>query len=359
MMRKSVILLSFVVIFLIFGVSAAAEDRVDGYVSDFEEGLPPEFSGLTSPDKLTEKVSMDSLFDHLITVISRGRADITSFFIKLIGVIALMGLSSLCNGKSADAVKIAVGMISATVIFSTVGPLTLSITEEIAKLGDFFSSVIPIAVGITALGGGVGTATVQGVGMYTALSLVGGAGVKVFSGLSAFSLALSLISPLENEGISSVCRGLKGLFNWVSGIFTALITAAFSLQTLVASAADNASMRAAKYAASGLIPVVGSTVSGAISTLASGLSYARGIVGGGAVAVILYMSLSPLVLLLCYRLAMSLAIILADFMGVSSASKILTNFRFSLDMTVTVYALSTLIYLFEIIIILKTGAAIV
>ena len=115
-------------------------------------------------------------------------------------------------------------------------------------------------------------------------------------------------------------------------------------------------MRAVRYAASGLIPVVGSTVSGAISTLAAGLGYARSIVGGGAILVILYMALSPLILLLIYRLTLTLGGIFAYFSGSAMASRIFSSYRYALDMTVTVYSLSALIYLFEIIIFTVIGA---
>ena len=124
-------------------------------------------------------------------------------------------------------------------------------------------------------------------------------------------------------------------------------------------AADSAAMRAAKYAASGLIPIVGTTVAGAISTLAAGLSYARGIIGGGAIAVIVYLALSPLVLILLYRLALSIVVIFADFTGAKAVSRMLSAYRFALDMTLSAYSLSALIYVFLIIVFLRIGVDVI
>ena len=125
---------------------------------------------------------------------------------------------------------------------------------------------------------------------------------------------------------------------------------------MIASSADSAAMRAAKYTA-GLIPVVGGTVSGALSTLAAGLSYAKGIIGIGAIAVILGMALSPLILLLLYRLALSISLTLSELLGAAVMAKALSAFRFSLDSLIAVYALSAVIYIFEILLFVKIGVA--
>lgn len=354
-MKKLVILLIIVVILPIFTVTSSADDRVDDYVSDFEDILPDGFSGLSDTDKLIERADFTDLLSIITSALSDGKGDIAAFFLTLLGSLGLMAVATLCGERLSATVECIVGMICSVLIFSSVAPLIENVSEAIKDISEFFAALIPIAVGITALGGGISSAGVQASGMYTALSAVGGIGGSIFLSLSSFGLAMSLLSCFGNEGIGAICRGLRGLFGWVSGIFTALLTAAFSLQTIVASAADSAAMRAVRYAASGLIPVVGSTVSGAISTLATGLGYAKGVVGGGAIVVILSMALGPLALLLAYRLMLTVNIIMADFCGSSAASRIFGAYRFALDMTVTVYALSALVYLFEIVIITMVG----
>ena len=47
------------------------------------------------------------------------------------------------------------------------------------------------------------------------------------------------------------------------------------IEELLATAKDNAALRAAKYALSGMVPIVGSTVSGSLSILFGSLSEAR------------------------------------------------------------------------------------
>lgn len=356
-MKKILIMLTILVIFPLFSLICSAEGDAEEYILEFENILPDDFCGISEGDKLIDAASPESLLTYLVDGISGEKSKIIQFLLTLLGSCALISLASVGAGPLSEQVQTGVCIITSLLVFSQLEPLLGTVTDTVTKLSRFFASLIPITLGITSLGGGGATASVQAVGMYTALSSVGGIGGQIFISLCGFGLAMSLLSAFGGEGIGSVCRGFRGLFNWVCGIFTALITAAFSLQTIVASSVDRGAMRAIKYAASGLIPVVGSTVSGAISTLASGLSYAKGIIGGGAILVMLYMAILPLALLLIYRLALTLAGIFADFSGSAVASRMLSSYRFALDMTVTVYALSALIYLFEIIIFTLIGVS--
>jgi len=350
-MKKAVVLLIIVVILPVFTLSASADDGVDGYISDFENLLPEGFEGVSEDtDGLIERADIRSLFTEIISVIADGGGEVMSFFLRLLGSCILLCAAGLVQERFARQTEAAVGIICSLLVFDSLGSLFVTVEQALGQISDFFSALIPLVVGITALGGSTATAGVQASGMYTALSVVGNVGTRLFLGISAFGLAMGLLSALGNEGISSVSKGVKELFTKITGIFTALLTAAYSLQTIISSAADSAAMRATKYAASGLIPIVGTTVAGAISTLAAGLSYAKGVIGGGGIIVIIYMALAPLTLMLLYRLALSVVMIFASFTRSGGAVKIFTSYRFALDMTITVYSLSALVYLFLIIV---------
>jgi stage III sporulation protein AE len=353
-MRKILILLIIVVILPIFSIKIYAEDYVDEYISDFEDILPDELSDMDLEDGMVEMFGIEGILSDIISAISGERTRVVGFFLTLVGIIALFSLGTLSFGELSDVVRGVIGILSSMAIFGTVSSIVKEVLSSLDEISSFFSSFIPISVALTALGGGEGTAVAQGSGMYISLSLLSRLGGEVFSSVCAFGLASALLSPLGGQIVSSISSAVKNIFTRTLGIFTAIITAAFSLQTLVSSSMDGAAMRAARYIASGLIPVVGSTVSGALSTLASGLSYAKGIIGGGAIAVILFFALSPLVVLLLYRLTFTVAISLSEMLNVG-CGVIFTAYRSALDMALAIYALSTLIYIFEIIIFIKSG----
>lgn len=355
-MRKIFVMLIIVVILPLFVLPASAEEGVDEYISEFEELLPESLSGVTDKDRLADMVSIKSLVSLIADALKGESGGVISFFLLLIGCVALTALAETVGGKMSEEVSSCVGMVSSVLIFSSVQKVYQGIMASLLQVNSFFLGLIPITAGVTALGGGSAVAVAQSGAMYTTVGLISGFGTELFSSIVALGLAVSLLCALGNEEISAVMRGIRAVFFWLLGIFTTLITGSFALQTLVASAADSMTVRAAKYMASGLIPVVGSTVSGALSTLASGLSYAKGIIGTGAVVTLISLIISPLLMLLLYRLALSVSIILSEFVG-KTAGKILGAYRFSIDLLIALYALSALIYVFEIILFIKIGVA--
>ena len=189
--------------------------------------------------------------------------------------------------------------------------------------------------------------------MGLSLSLIGGFGGAAMTSLSGFSLSLAMLSPLGSRSAGSLFKSVRSLFLWVLGIVTTLLLGTLSLQSVLASAQDSAAMRGVKYLASGMIPVVGSTVSGALSTLASGMSYVKSIVGIGAVWVLLLTLLPPLIMLLLHRFALTIAVSVTE--GLGAESEPFSSLRFSLDSLTAVYALSGVIYVFEIVLFIKSG----
>ncbi len=355
-MRKIWFLLIIVVIFPAFSIISSAEGEADEFISEFEGILPEELGGVAKEDNLADTVGIRGLLSQIGMALDGHKGEISSFLCLLIGCVILCSLPEALGVNFSEDIGSAVGVICSVMIFTPLSKLYNGVTASIEEISSFFTSLIPITAGVTAMGGGSAAAAAQSGAMYMTVGVVTNVGIKIFGSVIALGFAVSLLGAFGNEEIASLSRGIRGIFFWLLGIFTALITGSFSLQTLVASAQDTVTVRAAKYMASGIIPVVGSTVSGALSTLASGLSYAKGVIGVGAVVAILFAALSPLILLLCYRLALSLAMTLANFVG-RTAKKTLSAYRFALDMLITLYALTSVIYIFEIILFVKIGVA--
>ncbi len=357
-MKKFFVLLTLIVIFALFSLPVAAEESVDEYISDFEEILPDELSGITEhPSELTEALGIKAVLRSVAVALSGGKSRLVSFFLLLLGITVMLAVPVPFGEKISSAVSTGVGIVGSVMIFTSLSGIFSEVTDTLLRVSRFFTSLIPVVVGVTSLGGGTATAGVQAAGMYTTVSLVGRAASGLLLPIAGFGFSMSLLSAFGSDSIGSLSKGIKSIFMWLIGILTALIGGTLSLQTMISAAADSAAMRAARYMASGLIPVVGSTVSGALSTLAAGISYAKGVIGAGAILVIISIVLAPLLTLLTYRLALSIAVIVGEMVGASAASRIFNAYRFSLDTLTAVYALSSIIYILEIILFAKVGVA--
>ncbi len=356
-MKKSRKIITIVVILMFFTLPVAANEVSDGYLAEFEEALPEGYGDFSNAEKLPSLVGIDALLSTLISAAAGEGGLLFPFFILLLGTLALSYLATLSGGALSGTVNAAVLVISAVLIFGALYPAFSEAMDTVAALSSFFSLAVPIMTGITLAGGGVASSAVQAVGMNFTLSIIGSLATHAFVSVGAFAFSLGLVSSLGDDSAAMLARGVKSLVGWLVGITTALIVGTFSLQTVIASASDSAAMRAAKYAAQGIIPIVGGTVSGALSTLATGLSYAKDVIGAGAIGVMLIASLSPLAVMLLYRLALSVAISFAGALSSDGASRLLTAFRFAADTVIAVYSLSVLTYIFEIILFMKGGVS--
>ncbi len=339
-------------------VRAEGEAEVSGfeeYVERLQSILPPGVSANAAES--ADMLGLDFILGEVITAAGGSIGRIGSFLLLLLGAALLMALAASCSGELSSPLCTATVTVCSVAIFSGIIPTVSEVTEGIASMSGFFSALMPIMLGVNALGGAGSTAAAHSVGMSLTLYLYSSVG-NILSVLVMAIFVLGLVGAADGGGAASVGRGLRSAFGKGMGILTAFISGTLSLQTVITSSADSAAMRMAKYSASGMIPVVGSTVSGALSTLAGGLSYAKGAVGGGAVAALVIMALPPLVTLLLYKLCFFLVGILLDFCSCTDGARAVGSMAGGIDALISVYALTSLIYIFEVVLFIMGGVSV-
>lgn len=327
------------------------------FVTEFEN-IIPDGSYLQGEDLLSG-VGVDRLFSELFSLLSSHTGELVSFFLLIIGIGLLSALADVAAelfGKGLySAVRSGVSVISALLIFKRLESLVLSAGESLESLSGFFSALVPIITGISLAAGAVGTAGIQAVNMNLTLAVIGKASSEFLMPLVFMIFAVALTSSVGDGGAVKLARGAKNVFLWGLGIASSVLIASISMQSFLAASRDSAALRAAKYALSGSIPIVGSTVSGALSTLTGALSEAGAVVGIGSVAVIFTMAAAPVAVMLLYRLALSLGIGIFEFVGSAGAASCFSAFRSALDALISLYTVSAVIYILEITIFIRGG----
>ncbi len=345
--------------FNVTSYAAAGEKNTEDWLNEFSSVLPDNTAKPIDPDELISDVGMDALLGELFSAIKNEGKGALSLLMLLFGasVLLTVGENGIGFGENTlfKGVNVGISIISSVLIFGRIGEACRAVLDGLAKIGSFLSASLPILTGITAAGGNLNSAAVQALNINITLAAVERISNETLTPLVFALFALSMVSGLDEGGIGSIAKSIKGGFTWVLGISATVTVGAMSLQSLVASATDGAYLRAAKYAATGLIPVVGGAVSAAMSSLAGGLSYVKNTVGVSAVAAILGFALPPLVMLLLYRLAFSINITFLEVVNCGRGVRIFTAFRGALDALLAMYSISTIIYICEIVIFMKSG----
>lgn len=336
-------------------LESLADGRGGDILKSFKEIIP---SGVReSVDSLTdsaEAVGFPALVGEVLAPLTEHRGELGAFLLFMIGTVALMAAASLFSGRICAAAEYAVMLICGVAIFSRIYVAVSEITESIGGVLSFFTSFIPVISSAIAYGGGVSAAAAGASGANMTLGIIGKFLLPLMNSCASFIFALGLVSAAGGAG--ALAARVKNFFMWLSGLVSVLLLSSLALQSAIASASDTAAVRAAKYAASGAIPIVGGSVSSAMGALGAGASYIKSTVGAGGLAVILLLTLSPLALLLAYRFIISLGEGILDFLGVAFGARLLGAFRSALDVITAVFAMTVTVLIIEIALMMKSGA---
>ena len=351
-------------VFFLFGTCASAAEAQE-LVEEFN-GTVPEGIDVSADMEggAGQYIGVEWLLSELLSAFGSEKGRVASFFLLSF---ALAVIVSMCERPLAGldvsverTTSCAVLTLASVSIFSALYTLADAVREALVGVVDFLSGAMPVLTAINTASGSVGTASTQALNMSLLLTLIerGCVGVLLPIALGAFTLSFVGALGGEGSGIGGIVRGIRNTFSWGIGIISTVRAAIISIQSVVASAHDSALLRAARYAASGTIPIVGTTVASALGTLGGGLAVARGAVGTAAVGVTVAICLSPLLCLLLYRAALSICISFLEFTSSVGGVRCFSSFRASLDALIATFAASSLICIVQLVVFINGGASV-
>ena len=343
--------------------STLAESNADasGLIEEFNRAVYDE-CGIDTEKIITEGgIGLDAFFGEAASVIQGYTGQLLPFFLTVLGFAVLIEVSSAASFSSVltkTKTQSAILVLFSTVAFPQLETVFTAVAESLESVISFFGVAMPVMTAITAASGSVNSAAIQAMNMNILLGSVGSVAVSLLIPLSRCMLTLALVSSLGDNGVYRIASSIKTLFTFGLGMVSAVSSAIIALQSIIAGARDSAALRAARYAVGGLIPVVGSSVSGALSTLAGGLAYAKSTVGASAIMVILLLALTPLLLMLLFRLSFSVALFLLEFCGNVGGVRCFSAFKTAIDSVISVYVMSIIVCIVQFVVFMKGGASI-
>ena len=338
------------------------EKILDGEISKILSGfldlLPGEVGeAVTSPEGAVSYLGLDRLISEIGEILKGGGGALFSFFILALGAVALLHVVGVLPERVLIA-ECGVSVLLSYMLFVELYPVFVEAVEGLSELNGLFGGIMPTVVALISVSGGVTLAPTASVGMQITLYLTG----LLSSGvMTRIVLAMLIVGSLSEIGgaVEGLSRSIKELFGKLVGILTAVLGGVIALETYITSVGDGAMIRMARLTAGNMIPIVGSAVSGALGTLAGGISYAAGVVGVGSVVMILSVALSPLVLLLGYRAALGAAELLLGFSRKKGGVSLISAFSSALDALISVYVMTVIIYVFELVALLMGVSSLV
>ena len=352
-----IMVFGFLVSFFTLGVGAKSEDKTEGdFLEEYRDILPDGMDHELEGESVVGMLGFDAILSELASAVLRERGRIVSFFFLLLGSSVLMALAGTVGGELSPLIRSLCSAVTSLLVFTKMMPMISELSASLSEISAFFSMLVPIYTGVMALGGAVTAAGTAGVGMSITLEICSIFSEK-FLLMLVFGMFFSSLAGSFGGGFGTASRAVKNIFTRGLALLSTIFVGMLALQTVISASADNMALRAARYATTSIIPIVGGTVSGALSTLVGGAAYAKGMIGGSAVGVIVTLALSPLVTMLMYKLCFFAAVSFLEFCSMDEGAACLGGIRDALDGLISVYTLSVVLYILEVTVMLISGVS--
>ncbi len=223
-------------------------------------------------------------------------------------------------GTGAEKTAVFLSMVGAlSVTAATAGSLDSLLglgAETIGELSEFSTVLLPTLAAATAAGGAVTTATVQQVSTVFLVDLL----LRLIYGLLLplvylYIGVLTAGAMLPGGHLDAVAGGLKKAVTWLLTTALLAFTLYLSVVRVVTGAADGVTVKVAKAAISGVVPVVGGIIAEASETVLAGAGMLRSTIGAAGMLVILSACAYPFLQLGIQYLLYKLTAFLAGVIG--------------------------------------------
>ena len=361
---KRILILTLVFFFCFGGRAFAVEEdliagqlKESGFQSLFEE-LPFESRSLFPEDldhKSLSELSLRELFSYLKSQLLQNKAALLKLFFSLLGVLLLSSLFRALSPEGSITPFVS-SLAVLSLIVPTAARLLLKAEETADSLRAFIVKFIPVFGGICAVSGKPLSAAAYEVSVLGFIELYSTFAQKVILPVSGIALSLSVCScfseKFSTEGLQKL---LKSFCSWSFIGSLTLFSILVSAKTVITSSADAVTVKTMKFLAGSLIPVVGSSLNDAYSTVYGCLGVVKSTVGLFGIAAILLAFLPPLVETMLVIFCLKCAAAAGELLGQPQAVKLLEGAGSALSMALGVIFSYEIMTVISVAIMLLTG----
>lgn len=374
-MKKLLMIVLWAAFMFVFGTSVGAEepadisslaedygaiDTADSLPYDAAEFLRENNISPDDPEGITS-LSPKTVIAYMTEKLKHSAAAPLRLFGTVISVVIL----AAAGGAAADVVQSGGSekIYRTVAVLAAVGVTVPSLescidtaAQTLVQGSDFLVCYVPVFTGIAAASGNV-TASA---GYNLTVLLLAQAAVKIASDVLvpviSVCMAMNIIDAVNPAfSLSSITGLLKKWTSLFLGLIMTVFTGLLSIQSIVGTSADTLGVKAAKFVVSNFVPIVGSAVADAYTTMRSGLGLLRGATGAFGIIALCVTLLPPILETLCLYLAMTAGEAAAELFGANELGRFFGGAASLLAMTGAVLACFVVMFVISTVILMAAG----
>lgn len=341
-------------------------DFLSSLPSGILDSLPEDFSSDRVSDVakgLSEISSPAALLSRITALISEILPSLFPSFFACLGILLLSSLlssgeASLAGSRGSSAFSFLSSLVfllsAASSAFSALGEAR----DYLSALGTLATASVPLIGSLFAIGGNVGAGIAVGNGLSVFLALseeAVGNSVFPFFGVCFFLSLLRALCPGMNVG--TLLSAIKKHYAFFLSFLMTALNALLAAETRLAAKSDSLAMKSARFAVGSLIPVVGSSLSEMLRSLAAGIGYLRSVCGLSGILFLVFLFLPVFLSLSLRRLSFSLCSSVAELLGCTVECRLLSDLASLWGYLLAAVALCSSVLLLSWILLASTASA--
>ena len=250
----------------------------------------------------------------------------------------------------------AVSSLSAASVFIVPVKNLISVSSEtIIQCSDFMLSFIPVYASSLASSGYISSAAGYRTMMLGAVTVVSEISSEIITPLILIYLALCISGSVSGIDTEELSKSVKNLSVWILGTMMTVFSGLMGISTLVSSGADGAFSKTAKVLIGSAVPVVGSTVSEAVSAVRGCLIITKNFLGIYAVFAVAAIFLPTIAGILIWKICISVSSSITKIIGNKNLSALLSSVSAVLGIMLSLVVITGIMFIFSTAILLMTG----
>jgi stage III sporulation protein AE len=210
---------------------------------------------------------------------------------------------------------------------AVIAPISQTISycaQTIKTSGIFTLSFLPVFTGLVAVSGHPASATIYQGLLLTVCHVLIQLAETTFVPMVSIYLAFCVIGSVSpGINILGLAGFAKSFVLWGLGLCITVFVGILTIQGLISNAADNVTMKTAKFMVGSFVPVIGSAIGEALNTVVGCANLLKTATGVYAIIVFILAYLPPILECIIWMLAIDISVAIAEILAVDGMSSLL------------------------------------
>ena len=309
-------------------------------------------------DNWLSAIEPKNVFSHIWSFLKSGaKTPIAAGAIILCLTLISAALSGMdVKGASSVSTGYAVALSAVAAISAPIFSVISAAVSALQGCATFMTAFVPVfAIIVTASGKAATSLSMSALllGACQAVNLIADFIIMpLMSGYLAISISASVSPLIEKSGIAD---GIKKICYWTMSLLTTVFLGILSIQTAVNASADTLSLKTAKFIIGSAVPVAGTALSEALTTVTASMGILRTTVGIYGVIACAVLFLPLVAELIMWRLCFNLTSVISDLLSVGKITVILKSADTVFSVLIGIILLTAALFIISLGVVLSSG----